>query len=129
MESIWIFGLLVLFQVKHFLADFPLQGEYMLHKVDGGWKFLLPLTLHCLVHGVLTLAIVLAVRPQLWWLAVLDFTVHFIMDRIKSGPKYLGRYDNKSKPAYWNVLGFDQMVHHITSFYIIWVLIDYKVTI
>lgn len=117
------FILLVIYQMKHFVADFPLQREYMLKKVLPGWDFVLPLTTHCLVHAVLTLLIVLRIRPELWWLAVVDFVVHFVMDRIKSGPKYLGRYEDKSRPGFWNCLGIDQMVHHITHFYIIYLLI------
>lgn len=35
------FLLLVIYQVKHFLADFPLQREYMLRKTDASWGFLL----------------------------------------------------------------------------------------
>lgn len=128
MELPWIFGLLVIFQVKHFLADFPLQGEYMLHKVSGGWAFLLPLTFHCLVHATMTLGIVLAVNPKFWWLAALDFIVHFVVDRLKSGPRYFGRFHDKSRPAYWSIFGLDQMVHHVTGFYIIWVVVGASTT-
>jgi hypothetical protein len=118
-----LFVLLVIFQIKHFVADFPLQREYMLQKVKPGWDFLLPLSLHCGVHAFLTLAICLAYRPALWWLALVDFVVHFIMDRIKSGPRYLGRFNNVQKHSYWITFGFDQMVHHLTSLAIIWVLV------
>lgn len=116
----YIFALLVLFQIKHFVADFPLQREYMLRKTLSGWDFVLPLAVHCLVHAVLTLVIVLYFRPELWWLAFFDFSCHFLMDRFKSGPKYLGRYHDKSKPGFWNALGFDQMIHHLTHFAIVW---------
>lgn len=67
--------------------------------------------------------IVLILAPHLWWLALLDVVIHFIMDRIKSGPRYLGRYNDKAKAAYWNCFGIDQMVHHLTHFYIVWVII------
>ena len=119
-----IFYLLVLFQVKHFLADFPLQREYMLKKFSPNWDFFLPLCLHSGVHAVLSLCIVLAFGlTNLWWLAILDFVIHFVMDRIKSGPRYLGRFNDRSRPGYWNVLGFDQMVHHLTHMYLIWIMI------
>lgn len=114
------FLLLILFQIKHFVADFPLQREYMLRKTLSGWEFVLPLSVHCLVHSALTLAILIWFRPELWWLALFDFAVHFVMDRVKSGPKYLGRYHDKSKPGFWNALGFDQMIHHFTHYLIIW---------
>jgi hypothetical protein len=119
------FTLLVVYQFKHFIADFPLQREYMLRKVSPHWDFVLPLSLHSGVHAVLTLAIVLTVQPSLWWLAIFDFAVHFTMDRIKSGPRYLGRFNDRSKPGFWNSLGFDQMVHHLTHYWIIWSLVTY----
>ena len=118
-----VFVLLVLFQIKHFIADFPLQREYMLRKTQQGWDFLMPLATHCFVHGGLTLAIVLFFAPQLWWLALVDFAIHFLMDRIKSGPKYLGRFSDMSKPGFWNCLGVDQMVHHLTHIGIIWCIV------
>lgn len=117
------FSLLIYFQFKQFLADFPLQGEYMLKKTQAGWGFLLPLVVHCLVHSVLTALVVLPYRSHLWWLIAVDFVIHFLMDRIKSGPRYLGRFNDKEKPAYWNCFGIDQMVHHLTHLWIVWVLV------
>lgn len=121
-----IFYLLIIFQFKHFLADFPLQRSYMLKKVSANWDFVIPLATHCFVHAILTL-VILAVYSlwSLWWLVLLDFVVHFIMDRIKAGPNYLGRFSDKSKASYWNSFGLDQMVHHLTHFYIIWVMIQH----
>jgi hypothetical protein len=116
--------LLVIFQVKHFVADFPLQFEYMLRKTLPGWDFFAPLALHCAVHAGLTLLVILAIEPGLWWLAVVDFVTHFLMDRAKSGPQYLGRFNDNTRAAYWNCFGFDQMVHHLTGFYIIWELVN-----
>lgn len=123
-QLVWAFQLLVLFQFKHFIADFPLQREYMLKKFLPGWAFFIPLSTHCFVHALLTFAIVVAVDVNLWWLAIVDFITHFIMDRIKSGPKYLGRFQDRSKAGFWNSFGLDQMVHHLTGFYIIWVMVQ-----
>ncbi len=117
------FTLLVIYQFKHFIADFPLQREYMLRKTLAEWSFLVPLMTHCLVHAVLTLGICLVFAPGLWWLAVFDFVVHFLMDRLKSGPRYLGRFNNLKASGFWNVLGLDQMVHHLTHIYIIYVIV------
>lgn len=118
-----LFIILAIFQVKHFVADFPLQTPYMLNKYRPGWDFLVPLTVHCLVHAVMTLGIVLYYSASLWWLAAFDFVVHFAMDRLKSGPKYLGRYNDIRKASYWVALGADQAVHHLTSIYIIWQMV------
>ncbi|MGA2871870.1 MAG: DUF3307 domain-containing protein [Verrucomicrobiota bacterium] len=119
----------MVFQIKHFVADFPLQFPYMLRKLSAGWEFVLPLTLHCFVHAVLTLAICLLVAPGFCWLALLDFAVHFIMDRIKSGPRYLGRFNDVNRTPFWLALGLDQMVHHLTHIYIIWVILTHSTAI
>ncbi len=119
-----IFILLIVFQIKHFVADFPLQFPYMLRKFSPGWEFVKPLSLHCGVHALFTLVIVLFIAPTLWWLAAVDFVIHFAMDRVKSGPRYLGRFNDSRKTSYWVTFGFDQMVHHLTHIYIIWVVIQ-----
>jgi hypothetical protein len=118
------FILLVVFQVKHFVADFPLQFPYMLRKFRPGWDFVLPLFVHCAVHGLFTLFICLYFAPRLWWLAIVDFGAHFVMDRLKSGPRYLGRFNDTKSTGFWVTFGLDQMVHHLTSIYIIWVIIQ-----
>lgn len=117
-----IFVLLVVFQLKHFIADFPLQNRYMLQKQRSDWSFIPPLALHCAIHAVTTLIVVLLVQPSMWYLAIVDFIIHFTMDRIKAGPKYLGRFSDISKSGFWIALGLDQMVHHLTHIWIIWML-------
>lgn len=74
----------------------------------------------------MTFAIVLAIEPRLWWLSICDFIIHFTMDRFKSGPRYLGRFSDISKTTFWAALGFDQMVHHLTHLWIIWMLVSVK---
>jgi len=155
----FIFALLIFFQIKHFLADYPLQNSFMLGKFKPGWDFVLPLVAHAGVHAVFTFGLCLFVAPHLWWLALVDFVVHFIMDRVKAGPKYLGRYkalsanefrnvmqnrhiaflqsdqqgineENaklKGNVHFWWALGLDQMVHHVTHYYIIFALTMDKV--
>ena len=149
-----IFALLVIYQLKHFLADYPLQGKYMLGKFQDGWAFLLPLLAHVGVHGVGTALIAVAFgRPSLAIpLAAFDMTIHFFMDRIKAGKKYLGRYKPVTAEEYvlaaawarnapnagigkeaarklrgntffWWALGLDQMVHHLTHYVCIYFLI------
>ena len=151
--------LFVIFQLKHFLADYPLQIPYMLGKFKPGWGFLAPLSAHCAVHGVFTLAIVWTINPSLWWLSLVDFGAHFLMDLVKANPKLLGRFkalsasefrtcaemaswatqptgselqlasqtalrNIRSNKYFWWCLGLDQMVHHLTHYYIIWKLVD-----
>lgn len=147
-----LFILLIVYQLKHFFADYPLQVPYMLNKFKPGWDFFLPLVAHASVHAAMTAIICWVVNPSLMWLALVDGVVHFIMDRIKAGTKYLGRFksitpkdfqasmeylsweghEREKKEAkkklrhntlFWWSLGFDQMVHHLTHYFIIYMLI------
>jgi hypothetical protein len=121
----WLLLLFIVFQVKHFLADYVFQNVYMLQKSRAGWDFVWPLTIHSGVHALFTLAIVIWVgKTSLWWLAILDFVVHFSMDRIKASPRLLGRFSDMQTSSYWISFGLDQMVHHLTHIYICWVLIQ-----
>lgn len=135
-----IFGLLVIFQLKHFLADYPLQVQWMLGKFRAtGW--VVPLLAHAAVHGAFTFIIAL-IYHQLWQVAVIlglfDLTIHFAMDRLKASPALLGRFKPLTAETFgtanrqlrwgnrlfWWSLGFDQMVHHLTDYlviaYIVW---------
>lgn len=118
------FEILILFQFKHFFADFPLQINYMLfRKTSPNWDFFIPLLTHSAVHAAFTLIITLAYKPSLWWISLLDLVIHFTMDRVKSSPKMLGRYNDIGKASYWWCLGFDQMVHHLTHLWLTWILV------
>lgn len=118
------FVLLIVFHIKHFLADFPLQFNFMLkYKVSATWNFVIPLSLHCLMHSSFTFIICLVIDPAYWWLALVDFSIHFLMDRLKAGPRYLGRFNDPQKSSFWISLGFDQMIHHLTDILIIWILV------
>jgi len=117
-----IITLLLIFQVKHFICDFPLQGKYMLGKFKEGTEWILPLIAHCLVHTIFTLIIVLVYNPKVWWVCLVDFTLHFTMDRVKASPKLLGRF-KPDQPYFWWSLGFDQMFHHLTHYLIIIIIL------
>jgi hypothetical protein len=108
--------LFVIYQIKHFLADYPLQGKYMLGKFKPGFGFVLPLLAHVAVHGAFTFGIVflfllykippsgdpiysgLVTLASIF--AVFDMTCHFIMDRIKASPKLLGRFKPLTASTY-----------------------------
>lgn len=121
--------LLVLFQLKHFLCDYIFQNRYMLGKFNGGWSWITPLAVHCLVHAVGTYFIALffidtfvyAVEKSLQ-LALFDFGMHFVMDRIKASPNLLGRW-KPDHHYYWWTLGLDQMIHHLTHYAIVFGII------
>lgn len=116
-----IFALLLAFQLKHYLCDYPLQGKYMLGKFkEKDWE--IPLTAHAFVHflGTFLIAIFFGFEIALG-VALLDFAIHFIIDRLKV--KYSkGLETNNSK--FWHYLGLDQMGHHLTHYVIIFILIS-----
>lgn len=95
-----LFVLLVAYQVKHFLADYVLQGDYQLGKFRDDWGFFWPLLTHVAMHYFGTLVICAwafgfpdpALASVGCSIALFDATVHFFMDRIKAGRRYLGRY-------------------------------------
>ena len=133
------FILVVIYEIKHFIADFPLQGRYMLGKFRPDWGFVLPLLAHVGVHacGTFLITIFLVSWKTALCLALFDGTAHFIMDRIKAGPKYLGRYKAltaetfktatpkqiKGNTFFWWSLGLDQGFHNFThATIILWCL-------
>jgi hypothetical protein len=148
-----IWELLLIYQMKHFLCDYPLQGRYMLGKFKKYPDYLLPLAAHALVHGVATFLIALIFNPKIAFsVGALDFCVHFIVDRIKASPELLGRFKAlsanemkdilsyvpslgekvvmerwgsriRSNVYFWWALGADQMAHHLTHYAIIWLLL------
>ena len=112
-----IFILLVVYQVKHFICDFPLQNSYMLGKFKPGLDFILPLMAHASVHAGFTFlissAFILAHESPTWkgllfisGLAIFDFVAHFTMDRIKASPKLLGRFKALSGTEYMECLNY-----------------------
>lgn len=119
-----IFTLLVLFQLKHFICDYPLQTQYMLGKMQAtGW--IQPLAAHAAVHSLATYIITMYfVGPFTAILfALADFIIHFTVDRIKASPKLGGRW-NPTQPYFWWALGADQMAHHLTHYLFIYLIIS-----
>lgn len=97
---IWI--LLVTYQLKHFLADYPLQGSYMLGKFKPYPGFILPLLSHGLVHGIFTFLIALTLKSWEFSLALglLDMAAHSVVDWIKANPSIGGRFKYFTKQEY-----------------------------
>jgi hypothetical protein len=133
---IWL--LLVLYQIKHFVADYPLQGKFMLGKFKPFPDCLLPLLAHSAVHGALTFLIASMFKPKAAiWVALLDMLVHGGVDYVKANPNLGGRFKAltkdtfasadaaaiKSNTYFWWALGADQMAHHLTHYLIIWILL------
>lgn len=134
-DMITIFILLIAFQVKHFAVDFFIQmhRKDSMKKFDSiGWKY--PLFKHATDHGIFT-AIIAALTfmyydvpfPLAWWalgLLIIDSIAHFVIDRIKASPNMLGKYcKDMTQKSFWACLGFDQMMHHLTHYVIIAIIV------
>jgi hypothetical protein len=107
-------ALAIAFAIKHFVADFILQTNWIAQGKERpeGWFF--PLAAHVLCHTGLTLLIALAVAPGLWWLALVDLIVHSLIDRGKSLANNWGGW-SPQQYQYWWLLGLDQLLHQITN--------------
>ena len=107
--------LLVIYQIKHYLCDYPLQNEYMLGKFKPGFQFIAPLAFHSGAHGVGTFLISSVYLYQkdsfvaipIILLCCFDFISHFVMDRIKASPNLLGRYHPLSPTEYKDLIQFE----------------------
>jgi hypothetical protein len=112
-----LIGLLIGFQIKHDLGDYVLQTTYMQKKADKGLGWIIPLTAHAGVHGALTLGIlIVSGHSNLWHLAILDFIIHFVVDRIKG---IVSRGLTPWGLAFRIAFGADQLAHFLTNLLII----------
>ena len=117
-----IFLLLVLFQIKHFICDYPLQTQYMLQKANKD-NWIKPLLAHSAVHSIGTFIVVSFFNIKLAFvLAFLDLILHFIVDRIKASPN-IGNKWGIDKPYFWWALGLDQMAHHLINYVFIYIIV------
>lgn len=106
---------MLLLTAKHVVADFFLQTTWMAKGKDARTGWLLPLSAHCAVHGVIAIVLFAAFAPRLWFLGLIDFAVHFCIDRTKGfcvshfgiGPDH---------QWFWWLIGIDQAMHHLTDF-------------
>ena len=122
-----IFILLIAFQIKHFVCDFPLQNKYMLGKMNKeNWAR--PLLAHSLVHSFGTFVVVVIATANIYisiMLSIVDLILHFIVDRLKASPKLGGRF-KMDQPYFWWALGLDQMAHHIINYIFIVIIVSYN---
>lgn len=104
------FILMLFFTLKHFLADYVWQTQYMLRKGSAkGW--VTPLVAHCAVHAGLTLLVLLpATGSKAFILAIADGVIHFVVDAVKAQKL---KYPFPTK-GFWVSLGGDQAAHHAT---------------
>lgn len=117
---------LVLFEVKHYLADFHWQTPWMLSNKGlyghpGGLA-------HAGLHGLLTLPVLVViapVMPVLFALLILaEIAVHYHLDWIKAR-RMTQRGIHENNPVFWRLLGLDQAAHQLTYIAIIGALVTF----
>lgn len=100
--------------VKHYLADFVLQTDWMARGKERATGWLWPLAAHAGCHAAATLCVALVVAPHLWWLALVDLGIHVCVDRAKSVVARRTGW-TATDVRFWWLLGFDQMLHGLTD--------------
>lgn len=111
--------LLCLF-IKHFVCDFPLQAKPWMYRNKGTYGHLGGIT-HASIHSIGTLV---ALAPFLgraaFIYAAVDALVHYHIDWAKMN--FSRRHDLQPNNSewFWILLGFDQLLHHLTYFAIVY---------
>ena len=106
---------MIIFAIKHVIADFVLQTSWMATGKDAKTGWALPLLVHCAIHGALAIAILLVLAPRFWFLGLVDFVVHLIIDRAKGFCVSTFNVTQESQWFWW-LIGIDQALHHLTGF-------------
>lgn len=117
--------LLLLFTTKHFIVDFPLQGEFQ-WKNKGTYGHLGGI-LHASLHTVATF-IILIFFVNIWWsflFSILDGLIHYHIDFLKMKINQITGWKADKDPEFWWLLGLDQFLHYLT--YILIIFLVYKV--
>ena len=105
---------LVAFTIKHVVADFFLQTNWMALGKERRHGWLVPLTVHAAWHGGLTVLMIAAVAPRLAWLGGVDFVVHAAIDRCKGLIVTINGITPKDHWFWW-LIGIDQGLHHLAG--------------
>lgn len=109
--------LLLIFVVKHVVADYYLQVPYMYENKGKATGWVKPLVDHSAIHAIFTWLIAfvyVASMTDAPFVAVLaasvfagfDFVTHFVTDRWKATQK-----TDPSQEWFWISLGIDQGIH------------------
>ena len=121
-----ILGLLLLLQLKHLLADYFLQNQYMLRnrRIYGHPGGLLHVAIH--VAGTAACFYVFGIGGWLFaGLLIAEAVIHYHLDWSKDNftqNRELGPTD----PLYWYSMGVDQAMHHLTYIGMVWVWLIYQ---
>lgn len=117
------YAFLALF-IKHFILDFVCQGPYQY--LNKGTYGHLGGVLHSGLQAIgsyIALSLIIGSSLFLAIVCVVEFVVHYHVDWAKMNlNKYLGLKPDNSEYFWW-LMGFDQLLHYLTYFGMIVVLI------
>lgn len=115
--------LFLLFTIKHFIVDFPLQGEFQ-WKNKGTYGHLGGI-LHAGLHTFATF-LILIFFLSFWYslvLSLLDGLIHYHVDYLKMKINQITGWKSDKDPEFWWLLGVDQLLHYLTYIFIIYLII------
>jgi hypothetical protein len=112
--ALFVIGMLVWLQVKHFIADYLLQPPWILRgKGDlgepGGY-------VHAGIHVCGSLPVLIAGGLSAGWISALmaaEFVIHYLADHIKAVHSHTHPHPTNTL-AFWALHGADQLMHHLT---------------
>jgi Protein of unknown function (DUF3307) len=114
MTPLLLLILYLCFRAKQFICDYILQTNWMaLTKGKAAAEGYRALFTHTAIHAAGTGVIMMVFAPTLWWLALVDFAVHALIDRVK-GALTLKKNWKVTDTAFWWALGADQEAHNLT---------------
>ncbi len=115
-----ILMIVTLFAIKHFLADYLLQTDYIATYKGTRWD---AMAMHLIHHAIFTAVIVISIPfiplVHALLIVVTEVAIHGIVDTVKASPRFLNQYTPKKK-IFWTILGIDQLLHQITYIGITW---------
>lgn len=119
-----LFVLLFLFQIKHFVCDYPLQKPYQY--LNKGIYGHLGGILHATIHGIATFICLIFFTKYAVILCLFDAIIHYHIDwaKVKINKKYGWLCNNSDK--FWILLGIDQLLHNLTYVLIIYFMLNYN---
>lgn len=116
MSHLEILLLLLILQVKHYLADYTFQYPYMYMNKGNEVGWFSALRDHALVHALFTFIVFVGFVGiyinvfSLIALVLFDYVTHMVIDRWKAIKKH-----TPQDKEFWLALGKDQMMHHIVG--------------
>jgi hypothetical protein len=114
--------------IKHFICDFPLQMFSWLYQNKG--RYLHPSGIvHAGLHGIGTVIVLIPfIGSAALTYAMIDMVVHYHIDWAKINlSRHYDLTPNKNE-WFWVLLGFDQLLHHLTYFAIIYYVFKYTIS-